>query len=145
MMLIGTVVNAQTPRSILESGQEISVTSNYISYRHWDSQKEDYVNDVGYLEKTEMVLQDDSFYIQWNGDNNVTKQWWVFDARRQWSCLDCFLLEPKPGEESNSVCIDYCDNVITIYYDHNNYDDGTGRWLKAILLTRLDVDFRKKD
>lgn len=145
MTVIPTMVACgQTPITVLNSGQEISITSNYISYRHWDGQREDYVNDEEYLEVTNMVLQDDAFYIQWDGDTKITKQWWVFDDRRQWSCLDCFLLEPVGEERPNSVCLDYCDDIIVIYYDHNILSDGTGRWMKAIYLTRLDVSLREE-
>lgn len=144
-MLSMTTMYSQTPRIALESGQEISVTANYISYRHWDSQKEEYVNDEEYLESTKLVFQDDAFYIQWSGDSDITKQWWVYDERRESSCRNCFLLEPKGEDYSNSVCLDYCDDLISIFYDYVVYSDGSGRWVKVILLTRLDVSFRDED
>tara|TARA_R110000787_G_scaffold222825_1_gene331282 strand:- start:529 stop:1014 length:486 start_codon:yes stop_codon:yes gene_type:complete len=143
LMLLGMTSYSQTPRSILESGQEISVTSNYTSYRHWDSQKEDYINNEEYLETTKLVFQDDAFYIQWNGEKEIVKQWMVFDERREASCRNCFLLEPVGDNYSNSVCINYCNDLITIYYEHMRYSDGSGRWTKLILFSRLDISFRE--
>lgn len=125
-----------TPRSYLDRGYEFYFTSHYIATGTYNELREDYIKEFEDFAETKIVLQKDRIYTQFNG-GEIKATWLVFDERREFVCLQCWLLE-----DLTSVCYNYCEDMLVWYQD---YSEETNRWESVIVFTKLDTNVRESD